>query len=656
MNGSFARGCRRGSLVVGLLLAMATSATAFQFTLGEVQGSFDTTLSYGLNWRVADRDQDIIGLANGGRAYSVNGDDGNLNYDDDDYFSKVFKITSDLELKYREFGLFLRGTAFRDFENVHGDTDRTELSDDALDLVGENAELLDAYLWWDFEIAGMPGTLRVGDQVLSWGESTFIQNSINTINPVDVNKLRVPGSELKEALTPVGMVSASLAANQYVSFEGFYQYNWEKTEIDPSGSYWSTNDFAGEGGNKVMLGWGSVSDLGTSFEALGPLAGILGVNSFEPDFLGVPRMGDQSPSDDGQYGIALRLLAPPLNNTEFGFYYMNYHSRLPIISAKTGTAAGMAAAADTLTTAATTVIIPSPPAPAPVTVLDLVGAANVGAIALNKYAQTAGYFFEYPEDIQLFGVSFNTQVESTGTALQGEVSYRKDVPAQIDDVEILLAALSPVAFVNPAYRDNQLGVFGPDAIINGYEEIDITQVQITATQLFGPTFGADQFTLVGEVGITHVVDMPSKRLESSGTYVSGNPTQDWGPFGLDPRNTDPTGKPFGGAHAGRSSEPSSAFADADSWGYRIVARLDYNNALGAVSLSPRIAWAHDVDGNSPGPGGNFLEDRKAITVGLGADYLNSWSADLSYTDFFGADRYNLINDRDFVSFNVKYSF
>ena len=41
---------------------------------------------------------------------------------------------------------------------------------------------------------------------------------------------------------------------------------------------------------------------------------------------------------------------------------------------------------------------------------------------------------------------------------------------------------------------------------------------------------------------------------------------------------------------------------------------------------------------------------------LGADYLNAWSADLSYTDFFGAGRYNLINDRDFVSFNVKYSF
>jgi len=112
----------------------------------------------------------------------------------------------------------------------------------------------------------------------------------------------------------------------------------------------------------------------------------------------------------------------------------------------------------------------------------------------------------------------------------------------------------------------------------------------------------------------------------------------------------------GGVHAGKKAEPSSAFADADSWGYRAVAKLDFNNAIGAVTLSPRIAWAHDVNGNTPGPGGSFVEDRKAITFGLGADYQSTWSADLSYTDFFGAGRYNLINDRDFVAFNIKYSF
>ena len=65
------------------------------------------------------------------------------------------------------------------------------------------------------------------------------------------------------------------------------------------------------------------------------------------------------------------------------------------------------------------------------------------ALATHEYAQTARYFTEYPEDIQLFGVSFNTQLGTTGIALQGEVSYRMDVPLQFDDVEFLFAALTP---------------------------------------------------------------------------------------------------------------------------------------------------------------------------------------------------------------------
>jgi hypothetical protein len=219
---------------------------------------------------------------------------------------------------------------------------------------------------------------------------------------------------------------------------------------------------------------------------------------------------------------------------------------------------------------------------------------------------------------------------------------------QVDDVELLLAALSPLGDVNPLFpfSDNQLtndSNLAVDTYVRGYEEKDVSQLQITMTKLFGPTFGADQFVMVGEVGVTHVHDMPSKsklRFESAGTYVTGNPNQ----------------AAPGGAHAGKSAESSDAFADADSWGYRAVAKLDFNNAIGAVTLSPRVAWAHDVDGNSPGPGGNFLEDRKAITFGLGASYQSTWSGDLSYTNYFGANRYNLLNDRDFVAFNIKYSF
>ena len=48
--------------------------------------------------------------------------------------------------------------------------------------------------------------------------------------------------------------------------------------------------------------------------------------------------------------------------------------------------------------------------------------------AVDAYVRTGNYFIEYPEDIQLYGVSFNTQLGTSGWALQGEYSLRQDVP------------------------------------------------------------------------------------------------------------------------------------------------------------------------------------------------------------------------------------
>ena len=677
LQGLKSHGRRRVVLPLLLVMLCGAPAAAFQFDFGEVEGSLDSTISYGMSWRMSDQDKDIIGLANGGRAYSVNGDDGNLNYDRDDAFSSLAKITSDLDLRYGDFGLFVRGSAFYDFENNDEDRERTKLSNDSKDLVGKDAELLDTYVWGNFEIADMPSQVRLGDQVLSWGESTFIQNGINIINPFDVSKLRVPGAELKEGLVPVGMVSASISPTENLTFEGFYQYDWEKVEIDPTGFYWSSNDIPGESGDRVLLGFGDWSDLGTSWQGL-----VIPSEVTDERFMMVPRGSDEKPSDDGQFGLAMRVYAPGLNDTEFGFYFINYHSRLPTLSGVTGTANGFASAAGAATTFANLQggnTVPGSIAAGTTAALNTsaalggtldvagatgaaVGAANAltavlagdprtglpSAYLINEYAQTAQYKVEYPEDIKVYGVSFNTALDSIGASLQGEYSYHQDAPLQVDDVELLLAALSPLGDINPLFpfSDNQLTNgenLGLDTYVRGYEEKDVSQLQMTMTKLFGPTFGADQFVMVGEAGVTHVHGMPSKsdmRFESAGTYVTGNSNQ-----------ADP-----GGAHAGKPAESSDAFADDTSWGYRLVGKMDFNNAIGAVTLSPRIAWAHDVEGNTPGPGGSFIEDRKAVTYGIGASYQSTWSADLSYTDYFGANRYNLLNDRDFIALNIKYSF
>ena len=116
------------------LLALAAASAVFfampgwaaQFEKGQFSLDLDTTVSYGATWRVDDPDARLIGLANGGRAFSVNGDDGNLNYDTG-VVSNVAKITSELELNYRNFGAFFRGSAFYDIESEDGDRERTRL-------------------------------------------------------------------------------------------------------------------------------------------------------------------------------------------------------------------------------------------------------------------------------------------------------------------------------------------------------------------------------------------------------------------------------------------------------------------------------------------------------------------------------------------------
>ena len=344
--------------ILSAFLAAAGTTQAVEFENDIIEGNFDSTLSYGGSFRVDDPELSSIGRANGGTAYSVNGDDANLNYDSG-LFSHVSKGTHDLELAFKELqdvSIFIRGTYFIDFENNSGDS---PLSGSAKREVGREAELLDAYVSYDLPFS-VPVNIRLGNQVLSWGESTFIQNGINIINPIDVRKFRVPGSELREALRPVPLLSASIQLTDNLSLEGFYQFKHEEMEIDPAGSYFSTKDFVGAGGQYAMLGFGSLSNPNMSSWIDNPLAPFLdGVPAklptisnprfnptlppsaanapFLPSNAGaIPRGKSNRASDSGQFGFAAHYFAEGLNDTEFGFYFLNYHSRLPLISAITG--------------------------------------------------------------------------------------------------------------------------------------------------------------------------------------------------------------------------------------------------------------------------------------------------------------------------------
>ncbi|MGX9105255.1 DUF1302 family protein [Escherichia coli] len=51
----------------------------------------------------------------------------------------------------------------------------------------------------------------------------------------------------------------------------------------------------------------------------------------------------------------------------------------------------------------------------------------------------------------------------------------------------------------------------------------------------------------------------------------------------------------------------------------------------------------------------FTEGAKAVSLGLNAEYQNTYTADLSYTSFFGG-KYNTSVDRDFVALSFGMNF
>jgi hypothetical protein len=146
---------------------------------------------------------------------------------------------------------------------------------------------------------------------------------------------------------------------------------------------------------------------------------------------------------------------------------------------------------------------------------------------------------------------------------------------------------------------------------------------------------------VSEFGFTKIWDLPDQdvlRYNGPGTDTGGGPDIDSGNL----RNP---------------ITQEEGFATSFSWGYRAAMRLDYNSAFGTPwTLQPTLGFRHDVNGTTPGPGGNFVEDRKQISIGLNANYLQKWQVGASYTVFTGAEQFNQLQDRDFLAFNVRYNF
>lgn len=401
-----------------------------------------------------------------GQFANVNLDNGNVNFEQWDPVSAVAKIVSDIEFRKDNWGAFARVKASYDYiiteeagENAtqYG---RLPLNDDSKHA-GRLIDLLDAFVFANFDIGDIPTTVRVGKQVINWGESLAIQGGINQFNSIDVGAIRTPGAELKEALLPEESVYVNFALPYDLGLEAFYAFNWRRTELDPVGSFFSGADFFGRGSTYIST------------------AGVGAVDSIT-DPNAIPVAPGQMADDQGQFGAKLGHWATWLNDgTELALYYVSYHSKLPYLEYSNGFSPAIAAA------------FGLPP----------------GVFPPQFYREV------YPEDVKYVGASFATTIE--GIAVSGEALYSWNMPLQISSGEILgghwAGNLGLPGNVLP--YDSTLGAF-PE----GYFREDVINGQLTAIAIENPSspitglFRADLTTLIVNWGFQYLPGISDERL------------------------------------------------------------------------------------------------------------------------------------------------
>jgi hypothetical protein len=712
------RGLRRMLSIVGGVAIVSMPAQAYDFSLGPVDGSARVSLSTGASWRAEDRSNRFIGKTNvegqqelcaqddclsftgdpapnqrlvdaEGAYFGTNADNGNLNYDQWDVTYATTRAVPKLILSWGEWRLKANALAYYDWANV--DFDETHPNtlyqeptsprpQDYEDEFALGFKMREAFLSGLFTVGDHEFAVGIGNQLIRWGEANTLQfGTLSAINPLDATVIRMPGAELAELPIPVPAATLSTFLSDNLSVDLVWLSGWEPFVIDTPGSFMSTSDVVG-GGEYAIVGLGQFSeDPNGEFSLAFPasLATSTSVTINVEDRQNEVQQGNE-------YGAKINYFADWLNNgTELGFYYLHYNSRLPLASAVANQDSCARDSGDIVTALAA--------CRGGTGLLDgLVPGLGLEILPLD----TQTIFLEYPEDLNLAGVSFNTNVG--GWALAGELAYHFDLPLQVHIVDTVFAALQP-AFPRqdlhigvdtltdlvtqvpllgdtlgqvtgligdltsgivpgltvpgaenavPSFLDDYRGIdVQGGQTIHGYETRDMAQLTLSGLQVFRRNpIGANEILFLLEGAVMHIFDLPGLgelQFEGAGDDTHASPGADGtGSDGVpDARRVNPT-------------QQTGGFATATSWGYRSLIRATYNQVFGEYTVRPTLLWFHDVGGISPVTYQNFIEGRMQAWFFVDVLLNQRLKVQAGYQAYFGAEKYNAIGDRDTVSVSL----
>ena len=298
---------------------------------GNTSLEYTVTLNYALAMRLKNPADSLVNgpvSPSTGLSTTINQDDGDRNFKSGSLTNNRISALVEANLKHSNYGAFVRGDAFYDQAYHHpndNDSPNTinsngpvnRFTDDARYFQGERARLLDAYLYGDWNFGAERNlNLRLGRQVVAWGESLFFPNVAGAQGPADATKSNVPGIEVKDILLPVNQVSTQFALTNKLSLIGYYQLEYKATELDPVGDYMSYTDVVGPGAQFIYA------------FSLGP-----GAPAYKIQYQGADK-----PSDFGQWGVGLHYALGTA--TELGLYQLRFTDKTPLVQTNYGAVPG----------------------------------------------------------------------------------------------------------------------------------------------------------------------------------------------------------------------------------------------------------------------------------------------------------------------------
>lgn len=722
----------RWVLVGGLAVGGAALADDFEF--GDITGNYKSRLSFGAAMRVENPDPRLIGKVNlnpnlcgasdcisfsgdasqneklvraPGAFFGSNKDNGDLNFHQWNLVSAVSKLSEDITVSWKE--LTLKVSAFGFFDPVnyskdehHPDTTfqpATTIRDPAVaHELGKDWQLKDAFVTGKFNVIDHDFSASVGYQHIRWGESTFnALNSISQINPPSSVLLHQPGTPINEYFRPTPAVLLGTQLIENLSLDLVYELGWEKAVAEPSGSFYSFLDVLKS--NTALVSLGQFHEDPSGLQRLPFPGNAISNTSLTAQVLN-ERYGE--PRHQGQFGGKLTYYAANLNGgTELSFYALNYHSQLPYLSA---IATAQSCMADSTSFVSAFVD------------------CN-GFIGLNPTSgkeplpiDTLKIFAAYPQDIQMFGTSFNTNIGKW--SLAGEYSIRPNMPLQVDVSDLIFAGLQPafpkqdlalglnaatiqqtisslgsvvgsLPVSNPALLlqdatallkslPTVLSVVGsggvtipgrrsavpdyleayrgfttqPGQTLQGYQRFVVDQLDLTGIRAIGASDNP--------IGADQILVL----TEVGFTHIWNMPNRSQLQLeGGDNNDTHASPGADGTGNNGQAdarrlnpTQQTKGFASSFAWGYRLLAQFEYDNLFWDLNFKPSIQWQQDISGISPQPIQNFIAGTKTYVVGTSIESGQQWSGQLFYQGSTGGGTVNTQRDRDVVGVAISYTF